>query len=97
MACLLLWHADVTFYVMVGTAGDLTVQQQDRLQNGPNQRIPWVLADIEQCTAFEESTIIPLKSLDSEVLKVTISEVYFIYSHVHLFKFELFAQEINKS
>ena len=34
------------------------------------QKFPWILADTEAVTAFEESSLIPLKSLDSEVFKV---------------------------
>ncbi len=50
---------------------------------------------MDKISAFEDASMIPLKSLQSEVFKV-----YFVFKWSFLIfyslKFELFAQEINK-
>ena len=43
------------------------------------QKFPWILADTEAVTAFEDSSLIPLKSLESDVFKVKKNLDYFFH------------------
>ena len=84
---------DITFYVIIETKDELNPLAREMMQNDLNtvitkysnsvvmllQKFPWILADTDAVTAFEESSLIPLKSLDSEVFKVNIARICDIF------------------